>query len=118
MTSVEEIAWSRSSPMPEGLLDSFTKQDILDLLEFLLRTEAGAGAGERAIGIGGTGPKERPVRCAGIEAGDASCEPRCRIDRSSREVTSPAPCEPVCLSPGIRDQLPPLLLRCRRTNVR
>jgi putative heme-binding domain-containing protein len=32
---VEEIAWSRSSPMPEGLLDSFTKQEILDLLEFL-----------------------------------------------------------------------------------
>ena len=32
---VEEIAWSGSSPMPDGLLDSFTKQDILDLLEFL-----------------------------------------------------------------------------------
>jgi putative heme-binding domain-containing protein len=32
---IEEIAWSGSSPMPEGLLDSFTKQDVLDLLEFL-----------------------------------------------------------------------------------
>jgi putative heme-binding domain-containing protein len=33
--SIEEIAWSGASPMPEGLLDSFTKQDVLDLLEFL-----------------------------------------------------------------------------------
>jgi putative heme-binding domain-containing protein len=32
---IEEIGWSGSSPMPQGLLDSFTKQDILDLLEFL-----------------------------------------------------------------------------------
>jgi putative heme-binding domain-containing protein len=32
---IEEVAWSGSSPMPQGLLDTFTKQDILDLLEFL-----------------------------------------------------------------------------------
>ena len=38
---VEEIAWSGSSPMPEGLLDSFTKQEILDLLAFLRRPLAG-----------------------------------------------------------------------------
>jgi hypothetical protein len=34
---IEEIAWSGSSPMPEGPLDSFTTQDVLDLPEFLLK---------------------------------------------------------------------------------
>src|SRR5262249_35082964 len=33
--SIEEIAWSDSSMMPEGLLDSFTERDIIDLLAFL-----------------------------------------------------------------------------------
>jgi hypothetical protein len=33
--STSQIAWSESSQMPESLPDSFTKQDILDLLEFL-----------------------------------------------------------------------------------
>ena len=33
--SIEEIAWSDSSMMPEGLLDSFTGRDILDLMAFL-----------------------------------------------------------------------------------
>jgi putative heme-binding domain-containing protein len=32
---IEQVAWSGSSPMPPGLLDTFTKQDVLDLLEFL-----------------------------------------------------------------------------------
>jgi putative heme-binding domain-containing protein len=32
---IEEVAWSGSSSMPRGLLDTFTKQDVLDLLEFL-----------------------------------------------------------------------------------
>jgi putative heme-binding domain-containing protein len=32
---IEEIAWSGTSPMPQGLLDTFTIQDVLDLLEFL-----------------------------------------------------------------------------------
>jgi putative heme-binding domain-containing protein len=32
---IEEVARSGSSPMPEGLLDSITKQDVVDLLEFL-----------------------------------------------------------------------------------
>ena len=43
---VEEIAWSGTSTMPEGLLDSFTREEIADLLAFLLRTEAGAGSGK------------------------------------------------------------------------
>jgi len=32
---VDEIAWSRSSMMPEGLLDSFTTEEIIDLMAFL-----------------------------------------------------------------------------------
>src|SRR5205823_6386700 len=32
---VDEIAWSGSSMMPEGLLDSFTEEEIIDLMVFL-----------------------------------------------------------------------------------
>jgi hypothetical protein len=40
---IEEIAWSSSSLMPDGLLDSFQKQDILDLLAFLQSPVLNAG---------------------------------------------------------------------------
>jgi putative heme-binding domain-containing protein len=43
---VDEIAWSGTSTMPESLLDSFTGEEIADLLAFLRRTEAGAGSGK------------------------------------------------------------------------
>jgi putative heme-binding domain-containing protein len=33
--TVEEIAWSNVSMMPEGLLDTFTREEILDLFAFL-----------------------------------------------------------------------------------
>jgi hypothetical protein len=32
--------------MPEGLLDSFTGEEVADLLAFLRRTEAGAESGK------------------------------------------------------------------------
>jgi putative heme-binding domain-containing protein len=41
---VDEIAWSGTSTMPEGLLDSFTGEEIADLMAFLFRTEAGAAS--------------------------------------------------------------------------
>jgi putative heme-binding domain-containing protein len=34
---IDQVRETETSPMPQGLLDSFTKQDILDLLAFLAR---------------------------------------------------------------------------------
>jgi putative heme-binding domain-containing protein len=52
---IEAIAWSDTSPMPRGLLDSFTEQEILDLLEFLRSPIAsGEGRGEPAASPGGS----------------------------------------------------------------
>ncbi len=39
---IDEIAWSGSSMMPEGLLDSFTAADIADLMAFLRSPESKA----------------------------------------------------------------------------
>jgi putative heme-binding domain-containing protein len=40
---IEEVAWSNSSMMPEGLLDSFAEREIADLMSFLRRPGADAG---------------------------------------------------------------------------
>jgi putative heme-binding domain-containing protein len=45
--AIEEITWSAASMMREGLLDSFTERDIIDLLAFLRSPTANDEAGRR-----------------------------------------------------------------------
>jgi putative heme-binding domain-containing protein len=44
---IEMIAWSDSSPMPRGLLDSFTEREVLDLMQFLRSPIRDGGAQRR-----------------------------------------------------------------------
>jgi putative heme-binding domain-containing protein len=43
---IDEITWSGSSMMPEGLLDSFTKEEVIDLMAFLDSQPAKYGSGK------------------------------------------------------------------------